>query len=104
MLNMKILHLDTNHELLINQLNDLGFTNDEDYTSSKEFVEQKISTYDGIILRSRFTIDKQFLDAAKNLKFIGRVGAGLENIDCDYAKTKDIELIAAPEGNRTAVG
>ena len=104
MLNMKILHLDTNHELLINQLNDLGFTNDEDYTSSKEAVEQKISTYDGIILRSRFAIDKQFLDAAKNLKFIGRVGAGLENIDCDYAKTKDIELIAAPEGNRNAVG
>ena len=101
---MKILHLDTNHELLINQLNDLGFTNDEDYTSSKEAIEQKISTYDGIILRSRFTIDKQFLDAAKNLKFIGRVGAGLENIDCDYAKTKGIELIAAPEGNRNAVG
>src|SRR5690606_24314288 len=77
---------------------------DEDYTSSKEAVEQKISTYDGIILRSRFTIDKQFLDAAKNLKFIGRVGAGLENIDCDYAKTKGVTLIAAPEGNRNAVG
>lgn len=101
---MKILHLDTNHELLINQLNDLGFINDEDYTSSKEVVEQKISNYDGIILRSRFAIDKPFLDAAKNLKFIGRVGAGLENIDCGYAKTKGVELIAAPEGNRNAVG
>lgn len=101
---MKILHLDTNHELLINQLNDLGFINDEDYTSSKEAIEQKISTYDGVILRSRFTIDKQFLDAAKNLKFIGRVGAGLENINCDYAKAKGVELIAAPEGNRNAVG
>ncbi|MGE5945040.1 MAG: 2-hydroxyacid dehydrogenase [Flavobacteriales bacterium] len=101
---MKILHLDTNHKLLINQLNDLGFTNHEDYTSSKEQIEAKVSEYDGIILRSRFTIDKQFLDAAKNLKFIGRVGAGLENIDCDYAKTKGIELIAAPEGNRNAVG
>src|SRR5690606_278402 len=100
---MKILHLDTNHELLINQLNDLGFTNHEDYTSSKEAIEAKISDYDGIILRSRFTIDKQFLNAAKNLKFIGRVGAGLENIDVDYAKTKGIELIAAPEGNRNAV-
>lgn len=101
---MKILHLDTNHDLLINQLNDLGFTNHEDYTSSKEAIETKISDYDGIILRSRFAIDKQFLDAAKNLKFIGRVGAGLENIDCDYAITKGIELIAAPEGNRNAVG
>ncbi|WP_111308897.1 2-hydroxyacid dehydrogenase [Confluentibacter sediminis] len=101
---MKILHLDTNHELLINQLNDLGFINHEDYTSSKEAIEAKISDYEGIILRSRFTIDKQFLDAAKNLKFIGRVGAGLENIDGEYAKTIGVELIAAPEGNRNAVG
>lgn len=101
---MKILHLDTNHKFLINQLNDLGFTNHEDYTSSKEDIESKIQNYDGIVLRSRFTIDKQFLDAATNLKFIGRVGAGLENIDCDYAFSKGIELIAAPEGNRNAVG
>jgi D-3-phosphoglycerate dehydrogenase len=101
---MKILHLDTNHPLLIEQLNALGFTNDEDYTSSKKVVENKIHQYDGLIIRSRFKIDKQFLDAAKNLKFIGRVGAGLENIDCDYAAHKGIKLIAAPEGNRNAVG
>ncbi|WP_299548540.1 2-hydroxyacid dehydrogenase [Seonamhaeicola sp.] len=101
---MKVLHLDTNQELLINQLNDLGFTNHEDYTSSKEAVEAKISEYDGIVIRSRFTVDKQFLDAATNLKFIGRVGAGLENIECDYAESKGIYLISAPEGNRNAVG
>lgn len=101
---MKILHLDTNHHLLIEQLNDLGFINHEDYTSSKETIKSKIHDYDGVILRSRFTIDKQFLDAATNLKFIGRVGAGLENIDCDYAEKKGITLIAAPEGNRNAVG
>lgn len=101
---MKILHLDTNHPLLLAQLNNLGFTNDEDYTSSKKDIEAKIGLYDGIIIRSRFTIDKQFLDKAKNLKFIGRVGAGLENIDCDYALKKGVELIAAPEGNRNAVG
>ena len=101
---MKILHLDTNHSLLINQLNDFGFTNHEDYTSSKPEIEAKISNYDGIIIRSRFIIDKQLLDKATNLKFIGRVGAGLENIDCDYAKTKGIYLISAPEGNRNAVG
>ncbi|WP_034042135.1 2-hydroxyacid dehydrogenase [Wocania ichthyoenteri] len=101
---MKILHLDTNHELLINQLNDLGFTNDEDYTASKEDIKAKIHKYDGFIIRSRFSIDKTFLDAATNLKFIGRVGAGLENIDCDYAEQKGITLIAAPEGNSNAVG
>jgi len=101
---MKILHLDSNHPLLIQQLNDLGFTNEEDYISSKSDVEAKILNYDGFIIRSRFKIDKLFLDKCTNLKFIGRVGAGLENIDCDYAESKGIKLIAAPEGNRNAVG
>ena len=101
---MKVLHLDANHELLINQFSDLGFTNHEDYTSSREIIEAKISDYDGIVIRSRFTIDKDFLDKATNLKFIGRVGAGLENIDCDYAVSKGITLVSAPEGNRNAVG
>lgn len=101
---MKILHLDTNHPLLINQFKDLGFINDEDYTSSKEEIETKIHNYDGFIIRSRFKIDASFLDKATKLKFIGRVGAGLENIACDYAESKGIALIAAPEGNRNAVG
>ena len=101
---MKVLHLDTNHPLLIDQLNDLGFTNHEDYTSTKSEVEKIINEYDGFIIRSRFTIDKEFIDLATNLKFIGRVGAGLENIDCDYAELKGIHLMSAPEGNRNAVG
>ncbi len=101
---MRVLHIDTNHDLLINQLQDLGFANDEDYTSSKAEIEDKIHKYDGMIIRSRFKIDKQFLDKATNLKFIGRVGAGLENINCEYAENKGIKLIAAPEGNRNAVG
>lgn len=101
---MKVLHLDKNHNLLLNQLNNLGFTNHEDYTSSKSEIEAKISEYDGIIIRSRFSIDKHFLDAATNLKFIGRVGAGLENIDCNYAEAKDVTLFNAPKGNRNAVG
>ncbi|MBV1888244.1 MAG: 2-hydroxyacid dehydrogenase [Urechidicola sp.] len=101
---MKILHLDTNHPLLINQLNDLGYTNDEDYVASKSKIEEKIKNYDGIVIRSRFKIDKHFIDTATNLKFIARVGAGLESIDCEYAESKKIKLIAAPEGNRNAVG
>ena len=101
---MKILHLDTNHSILIQQLNSLGFTNDEDYTSSKAEIIAKIHLYDGLIIRSRFSIDASFLEKAKNLKFIGRVGAGLENIDCSYTKNNGITLIAAPEGNRNAVG
>ena len=100
---MKILHLDTNHPLLISQLNELGFTNHEDYSSSKTEIEKKIKDYQGIVIRSRFKIDKTFIEAATNLKFIARVGAGLESIDCEYAQTKGIHLISAPEGNRNAV-
>lgn len=101
---IKILHIDSNHPLLKQQLQEAGFTNDEDFTSSKTDIEKKIHQYQGIVIRSRFKIDKEFLDAATNLKFIARVGAGLESIDCDYAATKNITLIAAPEGNRNAVG
>lgn len=101
---MKVLHLDVNHPLIIEQFNALGFQNDEDYTSTKEEIEKKIGDYDGVIIRSRFTIDEAFLDKAVNLKFIGRLGAGLENIDTDHAKRLGIFLAAAPEGNRNAVG
>ena len=101
---MNILHLDSNHPILIEQLAALGHTNHEDYSSSKEAIESQIHNYEGLIIRSRFRIDAAFLDKATKLKFIGRVGAGLENIDTDYAETKGIHLIAAPEGNQNAVG
>ena len=101
---MNIIHLDANHPLLVDQLETLGYNNFIDTESSKEEVEKKISIYDGVIIRSRFPIDKTFIDKAKNLKFIGRVGAGLETIDINYAKKKGIKLISAPEGNRNAVG
>lgn len=100
---MKILHLDNNHPLLINQLKEAGFENHEDYNSSKSEVEAKIKDYDGIVIRSRFKVDKQFLAAATSLKFIARVGAGLESIDLDEAAKRNISLFSAPEGNRNAV-
>lgn len=100
---IKILHIDSNHPLLWEQLQEAGFTNDSDYVSSKEKIETKIQDYEGIVIRSRFKIDKTFLDKATNLKFIARVGAGLESIDCEYALSKNIALIAAPEGNKNAV-
>tara|TARA_R110002049_G_scaffold112299_3_gene261732 strand:- start:3891 stop:4832 length:942 start_codon:yes stop_codon:yes gene_type:complete len=101
---MRVLHLDKNHPLIIEQFKDFGFINDVDYTATKEVIEEKIKAYDGLIIRSRFPIDKTFLDKATNLKFIGRLGAGLENIDTDYATKKGVFLASAPEGNRNAVG
>ncbi|MGY5353049.1 2-hydroxyacid dehydrogenase [Wenyingzhuangia sp. IMCC45533] len=101
---MKILHIDSNHPALIEDLNLLGCENYEDYTSSKKEIENTIHLYDGIVIRSRFKIDQKFLNAATNLKFIARVGAGLESIDVEFAIQKNIQLIAAPEGNMSAVG
>lgn len=100
----KILHLDSNHPLLWEQLEAIGFHNEADYSASKSEIEAKIDRYNGIVIRSRFKIDAEFIDKATNLKFIARVGAGLENIDCAYAQSKNIHLIAAPEGNQNAVG
>ena len=101
---IKILHIDSNHPLLWEQLEQAGFQNETDFNSTKLEVETKIENYHGIVIRSRFKIDKTFLDKATNLKFIARVGAGLESIDCDYAIANGIHLIAAPEGNANAVG
>lgn len=100
----KILAIDSNHECLNNGLREAGFIVDEDYTSSKEIIEQKIDEYDGLIVRSRFPIDKDFLTKATNLKFIGRVGAGLENIDEEFVAENNIVLFNSPEGNRDSVG
>lgn len=101
---VKILHIDSNHPTLWQQLEEAGFRNVEGYKLSKEQIDAVISEYHGIVIRSRFDIDRDFLDKAANLQFIARVGAGLESIDCDYAESKGIHLIAAPEGNRNAVG
>jgi D-3-phosphoglycerate dehydrogenase len=99
----RILFLDTTHSFLLTALRNDGFNCDEDYTSNREVIDEKIGVYDGIVIRSRFKIDKQFIDAASNIKFIARVGAGMENIDVEYALSKNIQCLHAPEGNRTAV-
>jgi len=101
---IKILHLDENHEILRIGLSELGFQNIFDFKSSKKEIEKKISEFDGVVIRSRITIDKDFINRAKNLKFIARVGSGTENIDCNYAKNKGIAILSAGEGNANAVG
>ena len=100
---MKILLLDKNHPLITEQLTAKGFTFVEDFSCSYEEVLNKIGDYDGIIIRSRIPLDQNFLEHAKNLKFIARVGAGMENIDVEFAKKSGITLISSPEGNRDAV-
>jgi D-3-phosphoglycerate dehydrogenase len=101
---MRVLHLDSNHDILAQGFSKLGCTNVFDFKSSKEDIMVNIENHDAIVIRSRFPIDKAFLDAAPHLRFIARVGSGLENIDVAYAKSLGIEIISSPEGNANAVG
>ena len=100
---MKILLLDKNHPLITEQLSEKSFVLEEDFSSSYEQVLEKIHLYEGIIIRSRIPLDAHFLEKAKNLKFIARVGAGMENIDIAKAQELGIKLINSPEGNKDAV-
>ena len=100
---MKILLLDKNHPLITEQLSEKGFVLEKDFSSSYEQVLEKIHLYEGIIIRSRIPLDAHFLEKAKNLKFIARVGAGMENIDTAKAQELGIKLINSPEGNKDAV-
>ena len=100
----KILFIDSVHPILEERLTQMEFACEHDYSSSKEMIETKIANYIGIVIRSRFTIDKSFLDKASKLKFIARSGAGLENIDIAYAAQKNIKVFNSPEGNKDAVG
>ena len=101
---MKVLHLDENHPKLYQGFKQLGISNYFDFESEKKIIEKTISRYDGIVIRSRIGIDKYLIEKASKLKFIVRVGSGLENIDVDYAKKKEIKIISSPEGNSNAVG
>lgn len=100
---MKILQLDKNHPLISEQLTAKGFVVEEDHSSAYDEVLEKIIDYQGIIIRSRIPLDKNFLTRASHLKFIARVGAGMENIDIETAEKFGIKLINSPEGNRDSV-
>lgn len=100
---MKILQLDKNHPLISEQLTAKGFVVEEDHSSTYDEVLEKINDYEGIIIRSRIPLDENFLTKASHLKFIARVGAGMENIDIETAADLGIRLINSPEGNRDSV-
>lgn len=101
---MKVLFIDIVHPILEDRLLKMGFRCDHDYTSNRETILNKLGKYEGLVIRSRIAVDKEFLGTENTLKFIARSGAGVENIDCKEAKKRGIHLISAPEGNRQAVG
>lgn len=101
---VSILIIDDAHPIMLQKFKDANFrvTHNEDMTI--EEVQRVIPNYDGVIVRSKIIADAAFLDSATNLKCIGRVGAGMETIDMDYAQSKHIACFNSPEGNMDAVG
>lgn len=99
----KVLFVDTAHPSLQDKLEAMGFQCD--YFPDYQYADylRIIADYAGIIIRSKIPVDSVLLDAASRLRFVGRVGAGMENIDYEYAHKKGIVCLNAPEGNRDAV-
>jgi len=99
-----VLHIDSNHPVLWERLEASGYTNVAAYTESLEELRPHLAEATGLIVRSRLPIDATFLEAAPRLRWIGRVGSGLENIDLRAAEARGIQVYHAAEGNQNAVG
>jgi D-3-phosphoglycerate dehydrogenase / 2-oxoglutarate reductase len=101
---MKVLFLDTVHEVLAERLTAAVYTCIQAADFTYDMCVRMAADADGLVIRSRFPMDESFLKCAPKLKFIARSGAGMENIDVPYCEERNIVLFNAPEGNRNAVG
>lgn len=99
-----ILIVDDFHPDAIALLRDAGFHVDIREGMSREEFLSVVPDYEVLLLRSRFRIDREVLDTAVKLRLIGRAGAGMENIDREYAQQKSVVCLNSPEGNRDSVG
>lgn len=101
---MKILIADRTHEVLVTRLREAGFDvrvePDHDYESLVQAAQGCV----GLVVRSKVNIDSKFIDRVPSLRCIGRVGAGMETIDVNYAESHGVRCLNSPEGNRDAVG
>ncbi|SIN71572.1 2-hydroxyacid dehydrogenase [Algoriphagus halophilus] len=100
---MKILIIDKMHKSIISMLEKKGHQVTYSPKITREEIMAQVSVYDGLIIRSKTPMDQPLLEKAVNLKFIGRAGAGLDQIDLDYLVNRGIKLFHAAKGNRDAV-
>lgn len=101
---MKVLIIDEMHESIVRLLEELGHEVHYRPEIEKKEILEIVGNYEGLIIRSKTPMDRPLLEKATRLKFIGRAGAGLDNIDLEYLEEQGIKLFHAAEGNKDAVG
>lgn len=99
----KILIVDHVHESLAVRLHEAGFICETNKELTHDSFVQMADEYVGLIIRNRFPVDKQVVDAKPSLKFIVRIGSGVEHIDVSYCQKSGISVLSTPEGNAHAV-
>jgi len=100
----KCLVIDSMHESIFSMLNEIGWEAEYVPSITRDEIKRKHLGFDGLIVRSKTVIDRDLLGETPTVKFIGRAGAGLDNLDLEYLNEKNIRVLHASEGNRDAVG
>jgi len=100
----KCLIIDGMHDSIQDKLGDANIEIDYKPDISREQILNCVGEYEILVVRSKTPIDKELIDLGKKLRFVARAGAGTDNLDLEYLKSRGIEVINAPEGNRDAVG
>ena len=100
----RILIWDKTHEVLPQRLREAGFDVSVEPDHDYESLVQAAQGCEGLVVRSKVIVDSAFIDRVPSLRCIGRVGAGMETIDVDYAEKHGVCCLNSPEGNRDAVG
>ena len=99
----KILVTDDVHPLLIEGFERAGYVCDYQPNISNDEVLSVISGYEGLIINSKVLVDRKLLDAGVQLRFVGRLGSGMEIVDKVYAAERGVGVFSSPEGNCNAV-